>query len=236
MEQTEKARRALGRVTFRMPRPARFATHEVILVDLGVRGAGIRHHRKIAPGTRGQLRFRLERQYHEVECALVRSRLELVRQGDRTLQIYRSALRFEAMRAAETTEDGLESIREALKKRVERAVKRQQADAFGNPELMSGTEESSGAVNIDLLASWMETRHYVRCTHDRAGHWKTERVDTPDQPINGFTVSVEEGEGEIALLRETWEAADTDLRALIRMFAQLALADPSDEKRGRYEP
>lgn len=235
MDKPEKARRSLGRVTFRMPRPARFATHDVILVDLGVRGAGVRHHLKITPGTRGLLRFRLERQYHEVECSLVRSRLELVRQGDRTLQIYRSALRFEAVSQA-ANGDGLDSIREALKKRVERAIRRQQADAFGNPELMSGTEESSGAVNINLLASWMETRHYVRCTLDRAGQWKTERVDTADQPLTGFTVSADEGEGEIALLRKTWEEADADLRSLIRMFAQLALADPSDEKRGRYEP
>jgi hypothetical protein len=234
MSKAEKARRSLGRVTFRMPRPARFATHEVILVDLGVRGAGIRHHVKIAPGTRGLLRFRLERQVHEVECTLGRSRLELVRQADKTLQIYRSALVFEAM--SDAGGDRIESIREALRKRVERAVRRQQADALGDPGLMGGTDESSGAVPIDLLASWMETRHFVRCTLERAGKWKWDRVDSADQPINGFTVSAEEGEREIALLQKTWEAADENLRALIRMFAQLALTDPSDEKHGRYEP
>jgi len=218
-----------------MPRPARFATHEVILVDLSVRGAGIRHHVKIAPNTRGTLRFRLERQVHEVPCHLFRSRLELVKQGDKTLQIYRSALRFDAL-GKEEDEDGLDTVREALRKRVERAIRRQQADAFGDPELMSGTEESSGAIPVDLLASWMESRSYIRCTLGRDGRWKSERVDNAEQPLNGFTISAEEGDREIALLRSTWEMADDDQRKLIRIFAQVALTDPSDEKRGRYEP
>lgn len=235
MEKAEKARRSLGRVSFRMPRPARFATHEVILVDLSVRGAGIRHHVKITPNTRGVLRFRLERQVHEIPCSLFRSRLELVKQADRTLQIYRSALRFDALEGSEE-EGGLSTVREALRKRVERAIKRQQADAFGDPALMSGTEESSGAIPVDLLASWMESRNFIRCTLGRDGRWKSERVDDAEQPINGFTVSVEEGEREIAMLRSTWEKADENQRQLIRIFAQIALTDPSDEKRGRYEP
>jgi len=218
-----------------MPRPARFATHEVILVDLSVRGAGIRHHVKITPNTRGVLRFRLERQVHEIPCSLFRSRLELVKQADRTLQIYRSALRFDALEGSEE-EGGLSTVREALRKRVERAIKRQQADAFGDPALMSGTEESSGAIPVDLLASWMESRNFIRCTLGRDGRWKSERVDDAEQPINGFTVSVEEGEREIAMLRSTWEKADGNQRQLIRIFAQIALTDPSDERRGRYEP
>lgn len=236
MEKVEKARRSLGRVSFRMPRPARFATHEVILVDLSVRGAGIRHHVKIAPGTKGLLRFRLERVYHQVECQLSRSRLELVRQGDKTLQIYRSALRFEALGNEDEEETALGTIRDALRKRVERAIRRQQADAFADPELMSGTEESSGAIPVDLLASWMESRNFVRCTLDKDRRWKCERVDNAEQPLNGFTISAEEGEREIALLQKTWERADQDQRQLIRIFAQIALTDPSDEKRGRYDP
>lgn len=236
MNASEKARRSLGRLSFRMPRPARFATHEIILIDLSMKGAGIRHHVKIDPHTKGLLRFRLERQHHEVECMLTRSRLELVKQGDKTLQIYRSALRFEAIKQIEGGDDGLESIREAMRKRVERAVRRQQADAFADPQIMSSIDESSGAIPTDLLASWMESRRYIRCTLDRNGHWKSERVDSAEQPINGFTVSAEERDREVALLRKTWELADDDQRKLIRIFAQLALTDPSEEKRGRYEP
>lgn len=235
MEDARKARRSLGRISFRMPRPARFATHDVILIDLSVRGAGIRHHVKIAPNTNGVLRFRLERQVHEVPCQLSRSRLELVRQNDKTLQIYRSALRFDSL-GEEREGDGLDSIREALRKRVERAIRRQQADAFGDPSLMSGTDESSGSIPVDLLASWMESRNFIRCTLGRDRRWKIERVDDAEQPINGFTVSAEEGEQEIAVLRSTWERSDENQRRLIRIFAQIALTDPSDEKRGRYEP
>ena len=235
MAKSDKSRRTLGRLSFRMPRPARFATHEIILVDLSVRGAGVRHHEKIPPNTMGDLRFRLERQQHEVSCVLSRSRLELVKQGDKTLQIFRSALRFVAM-GIEGADDKVESIRAAMRKRVERAVLRQQADAFGDPAIMSGMDESSGAIPVDLLASWMETRPFVRCTYDRNGHWHTERVEVAEQQLNGLTVSAEEGEKDIALLRRTWELADEHQRRLIRIFAQLALTDPSDERGGRYSP
>lgn len=213
-----------------MPRPARFATQEIILIDLSVRGAGIRHHKKLLPQTKGVLTFRLERRHHEIPCIVARSRLELVKQGDKTLQIFRSALGFEAL------EESLDSIRAAIRKRVERAITRQKADALGQPELMNGIDESSGAIPIDLLASWMETRPFIRCSLDKNGRWKYERAESSEQPPEGFTVSAEETDKEIDLLKMTYEKARPDQRKLIKIFAQLALSDPSDEPRGRYEP
>jgi hypothetical protein len=220
----------MNRLTFKMPRTARFATHEVVLVDLSLKGAGIQHSNQIPPGTRGALRFRLEREYHEVTCEISRSKLQLVRQGTRTLQIYRSGLAFAGI------EGEADTIKDALRTRVQRAIARQQADAFANAEAMKGVEESSGAIPLAALAGWMETRPYVRCALERSGKWKTEKVDAPEQPPNGFTVSSDEGEKEIELLRRAFEKANDEQRRLIRMFAQITLTEPSDEPRGRYEP
>jgi hypothetical protein len=82
----------------------------------------------------------------------------------------------------------------------------------------------------------METRPYVRCVLEKNGRWKSEKVDSPEQPANGFTVSSDEGEKEIDLLRRAFEKANEDQRRLIRVFAQITITDPSDEPRGRYEP
>lgn len=224
------SRRSMNRLTFKMPRPARFATYEVVLVDLSLKGAGIQHPNQIPPGTRSTLRFRLEREYHEITCEISRSKLLLVRQGTKTLQIYRSGLSFVGI------EGEAETIKDALRKRVQRAIARQQADAFANTDAMKGVEESSGAIPLAALASWMETRPYVRCVLEKNGRWKTEKVDASEQPPNGFTVSSEEGEKEIDLLRRAFEKASDEQRRLIRMFAQITLHDPSDEPRGRYEP
>jgi hypothetical protein len=213
-----------------MPRPARFATYEVVLVDLSLKGAGIQHPNQIPPGTKSTLRFRLEREYHELTCEIKRSKLQLVRQGANTLQIYRSGLQFTGL------EGQIETIKEALRKRVQRAIARQQADAFSNAEAMNGIDESSGAIPLAALASWMETRPYVRCMLERNGRWKSEKVDSPEQPANGFTVSSDEGDKEIDLLRRAFEKANEEQRRLIRVFAQITLATPSDEPRGRYEP
>lgn len=223
-------RRTTNRLVFRMPRPARFATYEVVLIDLSLKGAGIQHPNQIPPGTKSTLRFRLEREYHELTCEIKRSKLQLVRQGSKTLQIYRSGLQFSGI------EGQIDTIKEALRKRVQRAIARQQADAFANAGAMNGIDESSGAIPLNALASWMETRPFVRCMLERNGRWKSEKVDTPEQPANGFTVSSDEGEKEIDLLRRAFETANEEQRRLIRVFAQITLAETSDEPRGRYEP
>jgi hypothetical protein len=222
-----QGRRATVRLGFRKPRVAKFATHDIIIVDLSTSGAGIRHQAKIAPGTKGILRFRLEREHHEIECTIARSRLELVKSKDKTIQIYRSGLNFVGASGANT------SIREAIKSRIQRAVARQQADAYANPHVAFA--ESSGAIPLDLLASWMESRPFIRCTLER-GRWTQQKVDEPDQPSEGFTVSVDESPAEIQLLCKTYERANPDQRTLIRMFAMIAVTEGSDEPRGQFSP
>ena len=230
MQSPKQSRRQADRVVFQTPRPGRFASHDVVLIDLGTGGAGVRHQAKIAPGTRGVLRFRLERIDHEIECRLGRSKLELIKASDRTLQIYRSGLTFTAF------DQSAQGIREAIRKRIHRAVLRQQADAFANPGIMSRMDESSGAIPKDLLATWMEARPYIRCTLDERDRWKQERVRDTTQPENGFTVSAEEAPAEIDLLCQTYLGAPDDQRKLIRLFAELAVREPSAEPRDRYRP
>lgn len=222
-----EGRRASVRLAFRKPRLAKFATHDIVIVDLSTTGAGVRHQAKIAPGTKGMLRFQLEKEHHEVECTISRSRLELIKSRDKTIQIYRSGLQFVAASGPHS------SIREAIKNRIQRAVARQRADAFADATLSAS--ESSGSIPLDLLASWMETRPYIRCTLV-GSRWTQQRVDESDQPENGFTVSAEEAQGEIQLLCKTYERATPEQRTLIRLFAKIAVSEPSDVQRGQFLP
>ncbi|MDX1583027.1 MAG: hypothetical protein R3338_05430, partial [Thermoanaerobaculia bacterium] len=123
-----------------------------------------------------------------------------------------------------------------IRKRIDRALLRQHADAWGDPSVMKGIEESSGSFKIDLLTSWMDKRPFIRCELDQRGRWTKQQVAEPSQPKNGFTVSVEEDKSEIDLLRKTYEIATPEQRNLIRLFARLALDEPSDVPRSQYSP
>lgn len=215
---------------FRMPRAATFGTHKVVLADLGHRGAGIRHSDQISPGTEDLLTFRLERDQHSVRCLLKRSRIELVDVGSSTAHIYHSGMQFLAVEGCP------ESVRAAIRKRVERALLRQHADAWNDPSVMKGVEESSGSFPTDLLTSWMNRKPFIRCFRDNSGQWKKERVDDPTQPDRGFTISAEEDPSDIDLLRKTFEIADHEQQNLIRLFARLALDEPSEVSRSQFSP
>ncbi len=213
-----------------MPRSATFGSHRVVLADVGSTGAGIRHSEQIAPGTVDQLTFRLEREQHSVCCILRRSRLELVDVGNRKTHIYHSGLQFTALAGS------TEGIRNAIRKRVERALLRQHADAWADPSVMKGVEESSGSFSTDLLTSWMNTKPFIRCHLDEKRRWKQERVDDPSQPEAGFTISAEEDEADIVLLRRTYEHASQEQQNLIRLFARLSIESPSEISRTRFQP
>ncbi len=227
---TGERRQHSGRITFRMPRAATFGSHKVVLSDLGSSGAGIRHREQIAPGAIDQLTFRLEREQHSIRCVLRRSRLELVDVGNKKAYIYHSGLQFAAL------EGSTVSIRNAIRKRVERALLRQRADAWADPSVMKGVDESSGSFSTDLLTSWMNARPFIRCRLDEKGRWEQERVDDSEQPERGFTISADEKEEDVALLRRTYEIASAEQKSLIRLFARLSIENPSDVPRTRFQP
>jgi hypothetical protein len=226
----DEGRRRSDRIAFRVPRPAKFATRQVVLVDLSTRGAGIRHHEKIDLQTHGTLRFQLERSSHTIECLLTRSTLEMVNVGTRSLQIYRSGLKFVGI------EDAAASVKEAIRKRVARALLRQRADALGDASLEEGIDDSSGSIPIDLLATYIDRSLYIRCTLERGGRWKQEKVNDASQPLNGFTLPADEAPGDVALLTKTYEVATEEQRRLIRLFASIATSEPSDVPKRRYVP
>lgn len=197
------------------------------MIDLSLHGAGIRHQSRVAPGTEASLRFKLEKQEHSVRCRLLRSKLELTQTDGGPIQSYRSGVSFVAL------DTEVKSLRDALNKRVHRALLLQKANALGKPELAEEVTPGSD-VDVKFLAPWLQPSPFVRCTFDPKKGWRRARSSSSDQPEEGFTVLAEEGDIEIEKLCKTWEKSDTNGRELIRLFAHLSLTETSDIERDLF--
>jgi hypothetical protein len=197
------------------------------MIDLSLHGAGIRHQTRIAPGTEANLRFRLEKQEHAVRCRLLRSKLELTQTEGGPIQSYRSGMAFVAL------DTEVKSLRDALNKRVNRALLLQKANALAKPELAEEVTPGSD-VDIKSLASWLKPSPFVRCTFEPKKGWRRARTSLTEQPEDGFTVLADEGDAEIEKLCKTWEKSDANGRELIRLFAHLSLTETSDVERDLF--
>lgn len=229
-EEADLGRRRTARIVFHEPRKARFGNHDVFIIDLSLHGVGVRHQSRIALGQEGVIRFRLERQEHEVGCRLIRSKLEILQSQAGQAQAFRSGLEFVGHK------NEAASVKEAMMKRVRRAFLLQQANALSKPELMNAVSDPSTQIDIRFLAPWLVPKPFVRCTMDAKGRWKVDRVNSAEQPDEGFTLLAGEGDAEIEKLRKAWEISDAEQRRLIQLFAHLSLTETSDSRKGRYEP
>jgi hypothetical protein len=194
------------------------------MIDLSLHGAGVRHQPRIAPGTEASLRFKLEKQEHSVRCRFLRSKLELTQTEAGPIQSYRSGMAFVAL------DTEVKSLRDALNRRVHRALLLQKANALAKPELAEAVTPGSD-VDVRFLAPWLKPSPFVRCTYDAKKGWRRARTSAAEQPESGFTVLAEEGDLEIEKLCTTWERADANGRELIRLFAHLSLTETSDIER-----
>ena len=217
------SRRRIARLPFRTPRPARFGTHEAVVLDLSLHGAGIRHPSPIKLGAEAMLRFRLEKQEHAMRCRLIRSKLEMQQHEEGLVQTYRSGLAFVGL------EQEAASLREALRKRANRAIMLQQANALAKGPLADSASVSSDRIQLGFLAPWLKPKPFVRCTLERGKKWKMVRVSKAEQPENGFTVLAEETESDVQKLCRLFEDGGAEQRHLIQLFAHLSLTETSDK-------
>ena len=213
------SRRRIARIPFRTPRPGRFGTHDAVVLDLSLHGAGIRHPAPIKLGSEAMLRFRLEKQEHAMRCRVIRSKLEMQQHEDGLVPSYRSGLSFVGL------EHEAASLREALRKRANRAILLQQANALAKPELAAGAPPSSDRIEIEFLSPWLKPKPFVRCTLERGRKWKMVRVSKAEQPENGFTVLAEESEKDLDKLRRLYEDSSAEQQHLIQLFAHLSISE-----------
>jgi hypothetical protein len=194
-------RRQFQRLNFSKPIDGWFGDYAVRLRDISANGALVEHDDEIEEGSRALLRFCFRRE--EVELLA-----ETVRRSDGS-----SGLHF--LESSETLNKVLaESAVELLMAQEANASGDREHNVIGDETLTS----ASGAFRVHLGA-------YVTWTLE-GDAWKCRHSMLPDQPPNGFTVSAQEDETQVAMLCRTYADGDEEARRLTRLLAELSVAAP----------
>ena len=120
---------------------------------------------------------------------------------------------------------GSEAVIQAIvAEHVERALDEQKANARGIPPLAASSFQAG-----------THHRGFI-CCRLRDGQWSRTPTKSPNQPSDGFTVSVHESIQQIRLLCESYESSDQANRDLIRKMSELSLSQKDGVPTRRYEP
>ena len=171
---------------------------EVRIGDLSVLGARLEHGQPLASGEHSRIHFEWDGEAIAADCRIVRSRVE---RG-----VHRSGIEF-----VDLPRQTREVIRRLIEIHLRRAFDEQRRAA-----------RDLVLPPLDALATI--DNGYV-CLSLDGGMWLRKRTHDPGQPHDGFTVSADETDAQIELLREAYERSDPDGRKLIQIFAQLSIVD-----------
>jgi hypothetical protein len=196
-------RREYQRLNLSSPLDGWFGDYDVRLVDVSATGASIESTEDIPSGSRALLRFYWHGEEIEVTAEVARV------EG-------RVGLRF--------VEDSQE-LRIAIAQSAQDVLRAQQANALGMraSNLLEGDQTLTAA--SAAVRGAMQTFIVFRLTPEG---WNRRHSLVPEQPHDGFAVSANESDEQIALLCQTYEAGDEDARKMTRMLAELSVAGTMD--------
>jgi hypothetical protein len=226
---------------------AKLGAAQVVLVDLSILGARIEHHSPLSAGTHSRIAFAWEGEPLDVECRIVRSRLERFSTGADGLTVYHAGLEFVNM---------ADEVRSTLKRIIAvfitRALEEQKLNARGvipqhdvakMPIFRRGgmltsnskdVRESMGAAALPALRVAKESG-YV-CYQLDHNTWRRKRTHDPGQPLEGFTISALEDAEQAEMLCAAYLRSDHDGRRMIQLFAQLSIMEGEGNTPGRFDP
>jgi hypothetical protein len=193
-------RREFQRLHLTRPADGWFGDYAVRLIDVSANGALIEHDEDIPNGSRALVRFFWRNAEVEIMAETVRA------EGDHSGLVF-----------IEKSERLLDLIEESAKE----VLRAQEANARGLREenVISGDETltaaSAGARGL--------MKGFFIWTLTETGEWKRAASLLPDQPEDGFTVSVGETAEHVAMLHRSYESGDAEARRMIRMLAELSI-------------
>lgn len=233
---TFRTPRRAERLRFETPVAALFGSQPVVMSDLSTAGAGIIHREQLGRETSHPLSFTWDGVRLELIATVTRSTFERKQHAGVALTAYHSGLSF--------SEDVSSAAAGALSARLTEALARQKANAFAIsietardlPLLEFDVEEPRVAMNLnEFFVTESRAQAFVQCRLVH-GCWVHERVDTPAQPADGFTISAAERVEDLERLCRTYQKSDKEGRNLIRTFAHLTLVEPPAIPPDLYTP
>lgn len=188
-----------------------------LILDIGISGAFLEHYGTAEPGDRFQLSFRWQGEDVAFRCEVARSMVVRAPAGDGKSSVSHTGVRF-----VDAVADASEQLQDLIATFVGRILAAQKTNASGDSE----KGESAGATILAKLgeARRMRSRGYL-AYHLKGNNWWIALTDSPIQPNDGFTVGTHEDETELETLCQAYEDADEQGRALIRLVAELSVAN-----------
>jgi hypothetical protein len=194
--------RRVQRIHFPQPLIGRLGATEVALVDLSVLGARLEHRAPLGSGGHARLTFRWDGEMIASECRVTRTRVEKLGEGN----LYHTGVEFEDL-----PPQTRETIRRLIHTHLRQALQEQRRSA---QHLVLPALEAIASIDNGYVCLSFENNGWVR-----------KRTHDPGQPSEGFTISADETDAQIELLREAYERSDRDGRRLIQLLAQLSIVD-----------
>ena len=192
----------------------------VFIAEVSINGLRIVHQDSLGfPGTPVTVMFEWDGRRVSVETRVVHTFTKQIGDGARARKLLLSGVAI--------TNAG-ESARLALKELVEwhvaRALDEQKANARGIPAVAAQSFQTGKAAQL--------VRHELGVN----GRWRETTTSDPNQPLNGFTISADQTAAEVAMLRNSFENGDGEIRRMIRQMAELSVSKSEGIPTRKYEP
>lgn len=217
----------------------------VAVTDISLNGARIEHQTQMKAGTETILTFTWEGETITADVLVTRCKLERFSPGAHGITVYHSGIEFRKMHG-----HSAESLQNVIAAHIVRALEEQKANARGvlprdtsqMPVFRNGVLAAKRTEVLDRLglraagsvSRLLQTQGFF-CMRYENEHWRRTKTMNPEQPPDGFTVSLDEDHDHVEMLCETYRRADIEGRGLIRLFAQLSITE-GGSLRGRFEP
>lgn len=207
-------RREFQRLKLSKPILSTMGNSNALILDIGIAGAFLEHFGTSTAGDRFELTFRWQGEDVTFLCESVRSNIVRLPGGDGKSVASHTGVRF-----VEAFGNARAQLQDLITTFVGRILVAQRANAAGE------NSESAGATILARLgeARRMRSRGFVTYHFDGNAWWRVPG-SSQIQPPDGFTVGDFEEADELETLCRTYEEADEEGRHLIRMVAELSLA------------
>jgi hypothetical protein len=213
-------RRKFQRVKLPHPIAGAIGKVRVFLINVARGGALIAHQDPAPPiGTKCTMKFDWDGRPVILHCSMVRTTLFRKPKTQYDKPLYHSAIIIES---AETTAEL--TLREMISHFVALALDEQKANARGIPANAAQSFQTGKGTE------------FLRCDYITRGKWTKTKTAQPDQPREGFTVSVDEDPEEIERLCTAYETGDMAGRKLIRTLAAMSISKAEGVPTRRYVP
>ncbi len=205
----------------KLPRPlaGRAGAARIYLLDCSVDGIRIAHQGGIpAVGQPCRVSFEWDGQPIELDCEVMNNYLARLAKTKDEKSTYHAGLHIK-----NGVGESRNIMRAMIADVVARALDEQKANARGIP-----------ATAVQSFQTGKGT-DFVRCELID-GTWRRTMTQRPEQPPNGFTVSVDEEEDQVDMLCETFANSDAEGRKLIQTLAELSISKSEGVPTRRYTP